>query len=111
MPRPLVPRPVSIEPVRARLAEQPCSRFGADPTLSCVHLGCDRAVAERLGVTRRTVQRWKRRGLTIDDASRIASLLDTHPAELWGVVVWNFALDAHDEWQWDVAHPDRLVPA
>jgi plasmid maintenance system antidote protein VapI len=53
-------------------------------------------VAETFGVTRRTVSRWKADGLTIDQADTLAVALDTHPAELWGPVVWNDAIDAHE---------------
>lgn len=39
--------------------------------------------AERLGVHRAVVHRWRRRGMTIRDADRVAIALGTHPMLIW----------------------------
>lgn len=96
-------RPLSVTPVLARLADQCCSHSLHVEQYRCTTPGCDLAVAEACGVERRTVVRWKRDGLSIQQADDIAVQLGTHPAELWGPVMWNDALDAHE------AHLERFA--
>ena len=72
MAMPLAPRALTLDPALARLADRPCSRSNAAPTRRCVYLGCDRAIAEALGVSRRSVVRYKRAGITVAMAERIA---------------------------------------
>lgn len=40
-------------------------------------------LAERIGVTRRTIARWRGQGLSIIQADRVATALHRHPMELW----------------------------
>jgi hypothetical protein len=54
---------------------------GQDPDVTgCLSQG---HLAAHLGVTRRTVQRWARRGLTDDQADRAAVALGTVPGCVW----------------------------
>lgn len=46
------------------------------------------ALAEACGVTRRTVSRWRHRGLTWDKADKAACALGLHPASVWGGDWW-----------------------
>lgn len=92
-----LPRSLSLAPVLARLADESCSRaLDPDPTRRCHTVGCVRAVAEHVGISRRTLHRYASKGVTIDQAERIADALGTHPADLWGVAAWNVALDESD---------------
>lgn len=59
----------------------------------------DVALAEMVGVTRRTVQRWKHSGLHPEMAERAAESLGEHPALIWG-----------GAW-WDVVGTDGRIPA
>lgn len=90
-------RPLTIEPVLERLAGVTCSAHDRPGEARCTELGCDRAIAETLGCSRRTVQRWKITGVTIDIADEIAVALGAHPVELWGWAVWNHAQLDHEE--------------
>lgn len=96
MPRAKSPHVLSFTPVAARLSGRRCSRAAAPKAKQCLTLGCDRAIAEELGVTRRHVIRWKRDGLTIWQADTIATRLGVHPAQLWGPDAWARAQLAHD---------------
>jgi len=42
-----------------------------------------RRLAEKIGVSRRTVCRWQRHGLTEAQADQAACALGTHPALVW----------------------------
>jgi hypothetical protein len=54
-------------------------------------------VAEAVGVSSKTVQRWKVDGLSWSVADRAAVAVGAHPATVWG-----------DEW-WDFCHRDEEV--
>lgn len=98
MSRPILARPLTLDPVIHRVAMTwTCSAHANGMARKCVERGCDRAVAEAIGVTRRSVQRWKHDGLSVLDADRVAAALDTHPAELWGGSVWNHAQLVHED--------------
>lgn len=56
-----------------------------------------RAVAEATGLYRRVLYRWRRAGLSIAMADRIAVGLGVHPSTIWGVAAWNAAVALHDE--------------
>jgi hypothetical protein len=47
-----------------------------------------RLVAEAVGVTRRTVFRWARDGLTWGAADKAACALGLHPSSVWGRDWW-----------------------
>lgn len=96
MAPPRLARPLTLDPVLARLADRPCSRALDRHGARCLSPGCHRAVAEAIGKSRRQVHRLLRDGLTVPAAEQIAVMLATHPAELWGVAVWNAALEEHD---------------
>lgn len=48
----------------------------------------DERKAELLGVSRQTVRRWRRKGLSEWQADRCAVRLGTHPALIWGQDRW-----------------------
>lgn len=59
----------------------PVHRFPWDPI---AELGYnDRQVAGWCGVSPGSVPEWKRRGLSVDQADRVAIALGRHPIELW----------------------------
>lgn len=96
MSRPLSPRALTLAPVLERLAGTPCSAHARSGETRCWELGCDTAVAEAVGRSRRVVQRWKHDGITIDMADEIAVALGAHPIELWGSTAWNHAQLVHE---------------
>lgn len=91
------PRLLPFEPVARRLAGRVCSKHEAPFQTRCIDYGCDTAIAEALGVSRRTVIRYKTAGLTIYAADELACALDTHPGELWGLDAWGLACAVHDD--------------
>jgi transposase len=53
-------------------------------TFPIERLNCNmRVIADTVGVSYRTVQRWQRRGLTIWQADRVACRFGTHPSLIW----------------------------
>lgn len=97
MSRPLATRPLTLEPVLARLAGATCSAHARSNEKRCWELGCVRAVAERLGRSRRAVHRMKRDGLSLNVADEVAVALGAHPIEVWGVDAWNHAQLVHED--------------
>lgn len=51
-------------------------------------LGANRTAAMVLGVSLRTIVRWRRHGLTWDAADKAACSLGLHPASVWGDAFW-----------------------
>lgn len=64
-------------------------------------IGTERQVADLIGVAPRTCYRWKRNGVPLDDADRIAVALGMHPFAIWGEA-WAEMIDAA------VRHVDEL---
>lgn len=73
----------SFAPVARLLADQGC------PAGGCLTIGCDRAIANVLGVTRRQVQRYRHEGVSERQADRIAARLGMHPGDVWGWDEWD----------------------
>ena len=87
---------LSIDPVLTLLAHVTCSAAANPKARKCLQAGCDQAVAETFGVTRRAVVRWKLEGLTIWQADELATRLLAHPAHVWGPRAWARAQRAHE---------------
>lgn len=91
MPRPQFPRVFSFAPVEELLADAPNLERSSGwrgegwPTDTGPS---DRTLGALLGVTRRTIQRWRHDGLTELDADAIATRLGHHPSALWGEQWW-----------------------
>lgn len=49
----------------------------------------DKQLGIRLGVGRSTVLRWRREGLPLRIADRVAIHLGMHPVEIWGNAYWS----------------------
>lgn len=49
----------------------------------------DDEIASRCGVGRTTVVRWRRIGLSLDAADRVAIRLGSHPYIVWGDAYWS----------------------
>lgn len=41
-------------------------------------------LAEQVGVSRRQIGRWKRDGIPVNSADRVACALGSHPSVIWG---------------------------
>ena len=80
-------------------------RLPLDPVDDRFGLGT-RALAERVGVWPRTVQKWRRRGVDPWTADTIAVRRGTVPSELWGDA-WEHAADAAAA----AAEPETLFDA
>ena len=59
------------------------------PLLAAIHHVDDAVTAERIGVTRTTIFRWKREGLTLRSADQAACKLGYHPYLIWGNDYWH----------------------
>lgn len=53
------------------------------PNAYVSHIGIDGRASRVLGVSRSTIHRWRRGGLTCRTADRVAIALNLHPAILW----------------------------
>lgn len=68
--------PAALAPKGPRYAES------ATPLQSYLWSASGRVLAERLGVSRRTIVRW-RQGGRIGDPDRVATAMGRHPSEIW----------------------------
>jgi len=64
-------------------AELPPTRFPLQPLLDHAQPGSLAALATQIGVEPRTLYRWRKAGLTLDQADRAAIALTSHPALIW----------------------------
>lgn len=62
------------------------------------------AIAERIGVSRETMQTWRKRGMSEANADRCASALGLHPNQLWPEMCAAHAAEVTRECE----HPDCL---
>ena len=65
---------------RVGLARRPVDDFAEG---GIREYGTCRSCAEQLGVTMRTVIRYRKDGLSLDQADRVAFALGLHPFDLW----------------------------
>lgn len=72
----------------AYTANKPLHRHGCPYCFDSATLtaGCLKTeeLAQRLGVTRRTVNRWTTRGIPVNNADKAATYLGFHPVTIWG---------------------------
>jgi hypothetical protein len=85
-----------MRPRQIRLPLAPVMAAAADR-----HCGSHRRAAELLGVTDRTIQRW-RDGIPIAAAVELADHLGMHPVELWGDDYIALPADPYDVIGWHV---------
>lgn len=80
-------------------------RLPLAPVMELVAPIDDALLAERLGVTRRSVVRWRRDGLTPPRADEVATRLGRHPRDLWGAL-YDWAEDCWEaEQHWPKGTP------
>lgn len=81
---------LSPAPMLALFPRPPLTpRVPTNDTFGWADEGSDSWVAERCGVSTRTVQRWRRGALLqVATADRVACELGMHPAEIWGDDWW-----------------------
>lgn len=58
--------------------------FALAPLEQLLRPSCDDELAQRVGVARRTVIRWRNAGLSARVADRAACAVDLHPVVVWG---------------------------
>jgi hypothetical protein len=58
-------------------------RFDLEPLATALGATCDGDIAQATETCRRTVQRWKHDGMTVDQADRAAVKAGFHPANIW----------------------------
>ena len=83
-PPPAVTPPTTREPSTVMVPDRLTARFdyrslayaAGDPETT-------RILAERCGVTRRTIHRWKAEGLSVLQADRAAIAMGCHPSVIW----------------------------
>lgn len=68
-------------------------RLPLDPLLVVAGVTDLVVLAERVGVTRRQVDRWRHEGFGIDAADRVATAVGLHPSMVWGSDWWAVTLD------------------
>lgn len=60
----------------------------SEPLLSMYEGVPDEEVANRLGISRATLLRWKTRGISLTAGDRVAVRLGVHPLFIWGGDYW-----------------------
>ena len=64
-------------------------RFDLDALADAIGATCDGDIAQATDTCRRTVQRWKHTGMSVDQADRAAVRAGYHPANIW--LTWHAA--------------------
>lgn len=59
------------------------TRFDLHPLADAIGAESDRDIAQATNTCRRTVQRWKHDGMSVDQADRAAVRAGYHPANIW----------------------------
>lgn len=60
------------------------TRYPLQPLATALGANTDRQLAERCGVTTRTIERWRAQGIPAQHADRLACVtVGVHPATIW----------------------------
>jgi hypothetical protein len=73
----------------ARESQLAPGKLSIRPLLAAIDHIDDATTAERIGVDRMTVVRWKREGLNLRAADKAACKLGYHPYLIWGNEYWH----------------------
>jgi hypothetical protein len=65
------------------MSRPPSLRYPFEPLASEARTSTIGILAQRIGVSRRTLHRWAKNGVPVEQADRAAIALGSHPAYLW----------------------------